>query len=519
MVTGQTMIFGMVDCLHTENRVIWNPDIKTIDRTINSLDQNSLRHLPMMLEGNFLLVVKRKDATYIFCDRFCKRRIFYEISDDKISLSDRLLTEDSTYTLDIQAVKAFLVFRYVPTGQTLFRGIRQLMPGEILIIDHTTSAVEHLIENTFPSSTPEDFELIEAEKKYHFLLQQALEKRISRVSATEKILLPLSGGFDSRVILATVLEIIPANRLITFTYGQPDTYDYEIGAKVAKDIGVQHLQFPLSYQDFSMVNLLESCSDTGGQITFALEAPLRVYNEIRNQGQTMLSGNVGGGVMGYLYIPEFDQSKTKEEIFLQDTFCRNPLLLDMIRDQKLVEESFYFAEDPSSLLNMYERWMFINHITKYTHYCNYKLRTQFNYISPYLDFQVCNYALSLPANYRKLCNFYFQYIKDRYPMIANEPFTIFRGATLSSSKLTKYLTYQYDHARQILTGHYRRANKLDFARYRKELLDYPSLRSFLSKILEPSQVNVYFSSHPHDQMMHTVKSLQILCEHFNVSLP
>jgi asparagine synthetase B (glutamine-hydrolysing) len=519
LTIDQIKIFGIVDCLHTKTGVIWNPDIKTINQYVNSLDQDSLRHLPMVIEGNFLLIVRRANATYIFCDRFCKHRIFYKITNDQISFYDRLLTEGSSFTLDINAVKTFLVYRYVPTGQTLFQGIQQIMPGEIIKINHTTCVVEHLLENTFPSSTSDSFELLEAENKYHFLLQQALEKRISQVSATEKILLPLSGGFDSRVILATVLEIIPADRLVTFTYGQPDTYDYEIGNKVAKDIGVRHVSFPLGYQDFSLENLLESCSDTGGQISFALEAPLRVYNEMRNQGQTILSGNVGGGVMGYLYMPKFDHPKPKEEIFLLDAFCRNPLLLDMIHDQKMIEESFYFAEDPLSLLNMYERWMFINHITKYTHYCNYKLRTQFNYISPYLDFQVCNYALSLPANQRKLCHFYFQYIKDRYPMLANEPFTIFRGATLSSSKLTKYMTYQYDHARQILTGRYRRANKLDFAKYRKELLDYPSLRSFLSKILEPSQVNIYFSTHPHDQMMHTVKSLQLLCENFDVSIP
>jgi len=519
MATDQIMAFGIVDCLHLKKGDIWNPKINVLDEYINSLDQNSLRYLPMVIEGNFLLIVRRVNVTYVFCDRFCKHRIFYQITDDQISFCDRLLTEGNSFTLDIHAIKAFLVYRYVPTGQTLFQGIRQMMPGEILKINHTSGVIEHLIENTFPSSTPESFELIEAEDKYHFLLQQALEKRISRVSATEKILLPLSGGFDSRVILATVLEIIPADRLISFTYGQPETYDYEIGAKVAKDIGVKHLQFPLNYQDFSIENLLESCSDTGGQISFALEAPLRVYKEMRNRGQTILSGNVGGGVMGYLYIPEFDHPKSKEDIYFQDAFCRNPLLMNVARDQKLIAESFYFADDPSSSLNMYERWMFINHITKYTHYCNYKLRTQFNYISPYLDFQVCDYALSLPANQRKLCHFYFQYIKDRYPLLANEPFTIFRGATLSSNKLTKYITYQYDHARQILTGRYRRANKLDFARYRKELLNYPLLRNFLSKFLEPSQVNIYFSAHPHDQMMHTVKSLQLLCECFDVSIP
>lgn len=518
METTRTMLFGMVDCLHLKEGDIWNPDKETIDRYVRTLDQNSLLHLPMVIEGNFLLMVKHENATYILCDRFCKHRIFYKISTDQISFFDHLLEEDCAYTLDSQAVKTFLVYRYVPTGQALFAGIQQLMPGEILKIDQKTGVVNHLFENTFPLSTPEPFDLIEAEKKYHVLLRQALEKRISLVPPTEKIFLPLSGGFDSRVILATVLDIIPSNRLIAFTYGQPDTYDYEIGRKVARDIGVNHIQFPLDFHDYAEEKLLDNCIDTEGQISYALEAPLRVYKEIRELGQTILSGNAGGGIMGYLYMPEFDNSRSTEEIFFKDILCKHPALMNMMHDQEMIEKSFYFDQTPKASINMYERWMFNNHITKYTHYCNYKMRSQFNYISPYLDHQVCDFALSLPSNYRRLCKFYFQFIKDYYPKLANEPFTIFRGAALNSNRFTKYMTYQYDHARQILTGHYKRANKLDFARYRKELVNYPSLQTFLSQLLEPTLVKTYFSAHPHDQMMHTIRSLQVLCEHFNITI-
>ena len=59
-------------------------------------------------------------------------------------------------------------------------------------------------------------------------------------------IVPLSGGLDSRAILAGLLDRGLKDQIIATTYGTPGTYDYDIGCRVAKKIGVKHKAFDLS---------------------------------------------------------------------------------------------------------------------------------------------------------------------------------------------------------------------------------------------------------------------------------
>lgn len=58
--------------------------------------------------------------------------------------------------------------------------------------------------------------------------------------------IPLSGGLDSRAILAGLLEFIPRDRIITATFGVPGSWDYDIGRQVAAACGVKNIAVDLS---------------------------------------------------------------------------------------------------------------------------------------------------------------------------------------------------------------------------------------------------------------------------------
>ena len=50
----------------------------------------------------------------------------------------------------------------------------------------------------------------------------------------EMNVVPLSGGLDSRAILATLSEITDPSKIYTYTFGSPGTWDFEIGNYIAK---------------------------------------------------------------------------------------------------------------------------------------------------------------------------------------------------------------------------------------------------------------------------------------------
>lgn len=57
---------------------------------------------------------------------------------------------------------------------------------------------------------------------------------------------PLSGGLDSRAILAELLDRGLRKNIITVTFGTPGTLDYEIGAYVARKARVYHENIDLT---------------------------------------------------------------------------------------------------------------------------------------------------------------------------------------------------------------------------------------------------------------------------------
>ena len=83
--------------------------------------------------------------------------------------------------------------------------------------------------------------------------RESIEKRFS--SQREHVV-PISGGIDSRAILAALLENTQAEDIHTFTFGEKGTYDYEIGNKIARTLGTKHKSFSLTDQTYTLDELI-----------------------------------------------------------------------------------------------------------------------------------------------------------------------------------------------------------------------------------------------------------------------
>lgn len=61
---------------------------------------------------------------------------------------------------------------------------------------------------------------------------------------------------DSRAILAGLLEYTDAKNIYTYTFGTPDTQDFDIGNLIPKNIGIKHLVLPLTDYTCSLDKLI-----------------------------------------------------------------------------------------------------------------------------------------------------------------------------------------------------------------------------------------------------------------------
>lgn len=108
---------------------------------------------------------------------------------------------------------------------------------------------------------------------------------------------PLSGGLDSRLVLAALLEFTEARKIQTYTYGVPGAYDYELGCRVAKHVGTVHVPMPLDNFVYNWDDLLDVAIRTRCQGAILHHPPALRFLE-RFRAGLIWSGYVGDATAG-----------------------------------------------------------------------------------------------------------------------------------------------------------------------------------------------------------------------------
>ena len=237
------------------------------------------------LEGLFAGVYEKGGKSYLFCDRLGIYPLYYFAGKDGIyaspSVSELLRTEESGLTVCREGIASFLLFTHHLADETVFEGIKRCNGGETIVIDSKGGIEERIrwkkkhVYQSQSSTGPEELGEI---------FVKCVEKSLS---VDDEVLIALSGGFDSRVVLGAVLECVEADRITTATFGGTDTFDYQIGKIVASKAGVKNKAFSFAEEIFDDNFLRRRAGDYG-----------YVYSAFATQPQEMLdylSGKMSEG--------------------------------------------------------------------------------------------------------------------------------------------------------------------------------------------------------------------------------
>lgn len=108
------------------------------------------------------------------------------------------------------------------------------------------------------------------------LWEKTIEKQFV---SNEKNVVPLSGGLDSRAILSTLLKYTEAKNINTYTYGTPNTLDYDIGNEIAKKVGTRHIPMPLTEYKYDMDTLIDVSKRVDHQTLLFLHGPMDIIDK------------------------------------------------------------------------------------------------------------------------------------------------------------------------------------------------------------------------------------------------
>jgi len=201
------------------------------------------------LTGRYVMFAKIEGRYYLLSDFFCQRQTYYCFKDDKFyaSSSDKLLLDCLGINLEMDDEKRLLaksnyflkIHEYWLLGENDWDNrLKKLLPNYYLNISKA-------YKERFPVFVPQTNDKRQLEKE----ILNILKNSISAYSKRYDLMLGLTSGYDSRLLLAS--SISQKNVIKYFTFNRDDTYvksDVNVAKQLAKT-------YALNYQSIETDNL------------------------------------------------------------------------------------------------------------------------------------------------------------------------------------------------------------------------------------------------------------------------
>lgn len=219
--------------------------IQTVLPTVQTLRSDSPDYLSDLINAlntqtaNFAGIIETEDKIIAFVDYERSYPIFYSQTQYQITVSNsaRLIKEICGINqVDATGLLEFTMSGYVTGPNTVYEGLYQLQPGELLYFNKSNqSVVLHRYFTYHPCTTE-----LKQEKEYIHELDILFNRIFTDIiqgADGAPIWIPLSGGLDSRLIVSKLHQLGYKN-LHTFSYGPCGNYEAKAAKAVAEHLGV-----------------------------------------------------------------------------------------------------------------------------------------------------------------------------------------------------------------------------------------------------------------------------------------
>lgn len=321
-------------------------------------------------------------------------RTFYNANTDTVG--DSLKAVYNGEQFDRKSLVWYFSVGYVPGDLTLFQNIFCLPGGAKCEIGNGKYKV---IDRFYYEDlvTPGKFDGADGPeilKIAHTTIVEVVEELYSK---NKEVVLALTSGLDSRLLLGALLEVTEAKNLQSFSWGFKNSYDYEIGKLLSKKFGLKHKAYDLKSIPFG-IEQLKHFADLSDANTNLFEQPPIEYLIRDFENRNLWLGVVGGTASGS-NLP-ISLLENPESYFLKNESQRTGTLASTA--VSLLGESIQ-PSDVRELTKEYKSHDF-DSIDIYNHHERLIGHTlysrKFNYTIPFSSDQWLSFCLSLPIKYR-----------------------------------------------------------------------------------------------------------------------
>ncbi len=388
--------------------------------------------------GFFSIIIQKNKKTILISDRVRsipmfytnnKIRNYYIISDNPDNLID-LKTE-----LNDLAIKELKINAYVIGKETIYKSIFQSKNSQILIFNSNGKVEEYQYYN-FPSFQKKMLqnsnEIIEQLQKSYKVATDRLIKYLNGRQAV----IPLSGGLDSRLILALLSERKYEN-ILTFTYGKSEIQEVLISKKLANYHNVNWICVPYLKKEMNKLYSGKKYLQMSVKCGMGLSVPviqdwyaidfLKKNNYISNDS-VIIPGHTVVSIVELLSKKiKFNNNLSSQEIIndiITSNFVYNKRLLNddlyirignIIANEYKIINKTYSAQDAFNIICNYsynerQAKFIANSVRMYEFY-------NLDWYLPFWDLSVLNVWSVIPKEFSENRKIYYEYQKKTFPQM------------------------------------------------------------------------------------------------------
>ena len=232
---------------HLYNKYFFDSMIDYLsENSINKVSVYRIKEILIKLRGNFSILIEGKDWVLASADRIRSFPIFYSKSNDFVignyAYDIKSFLSLKTCCPDKLSLLSFSMSGYTIGNRTLVKEVFQLTAGEFILV-RNNKIYKEFYYNYSPWKVKSDTKA-SIKKNLSDIMITILEDMYNSVDGRQ-IIVPLSAGYDSRLI-ASGLKEIGAKDVVCLSYGRKDSFEARASKEIANKLGYKWLHKPVT---------------------------------------------------------------------------------------------------------------------------------------------------------------------------------------------------------------------------------------------------------------------------------
>ena len=213
-------------------------------KLLGSVNKRNIKKKISLIDGNFSIFVQTINYSFACVDRISSYPLLFSLRKNKIYLADNgkiieehLKIKNSDVNPSIST--SFAMSGYTIDKSTLYKSVLAFLPGEYLWIENN----KYFFKKYYEWQPWKVYDYKYNSKKNLLKLNEKIIKKLIKSVDNRQIVVPLSGGWDSRFIVSG-LKHFGYKNVICVSYGKSDNTDMLIAKKVASKLGYKWIKIP-----------------------------------------------------------------------------------------------------------------------------------------------------------------------------------------------------------------------------------------------------------------------------------